>query len=176
LLSEGRIVGWFQGAMEFGPRALGNRSLLADPRDPNMKQTLNDRIKHRESFRPFAPSVLAEEAGSWFEIRKPTPAAELMLMAYPAREHQRARIPAVLHVDGTGRVQLVRREANPRYHRLISEFFRLTGVPMVLNTSFNDNEPIVCTPRDAIETFQKTQIDCLALGDLLVSRASASLT
>ena len=168
-LSEGYLVGYFQGRMEVGPRALGNRSLLADPRDPNMREILNKRIKHRESFRPFAPSVLYEEAKRWFQIGKETPACEYMLMAYPVRDGMREKIPAVVHVDGTSRIQAVRREANPRYYRLICEFHKLTGVPMVLNTSFNDSEPIVCTPEDAIRTFLKSKIDFLAVGDFLVS-------
>ncbi len=169
LLSQGHLVGYFQGRMEIGPRALGNRSLLADPRDPNMRQILNDRIKHRESFRPFAPSVLYEEAPRWFEIGKATPAYEYMLMACPVRKEIQARIPAVVHVDGTSRIQAVRSESNPRYHRLISEFYQRTGVPVVLNTSFNDTEPIVCTPEDAVRTFLRSEIDFLAIGDFLVS-------
>jgi len=169
-LSEGCLVGYFQGRMEVGPRALGNRSLLADPRDPNMRETLNQRIKHRESFRPFAPSVLYEEAGRWFQIGKQTPACEYMLMAYSVEEAMREKIPAVVHVDGTSRIQAVRRETNPRYHRLISEFYKRTGVPVVLNTSFNDSEPIVCTPEDAIRTFLRTEIDYLAVGDFLLSK------
>lgn len=167
-LAAGRIVGWFQGALEFGPRALGNRSLLADPRAPDMKQVLNDRVKHREPFRPFAPSVLVEHAEKWFRIERPTPAADFMLMAYPVREEVRVRVPAVVHVDGTSRIQTVRADTNPRYHRMISAFHRITGVPLVLNTSFNDNEPIVCSPDDAIRTFKQTRIDVLALGDFLV--------
>lgn len=169
-LSRGMLVGWFQGRMEIGPRALGNRSLLADPRDPNMREILNQRIKHRESFRPFAPSVLSEEAGQWFAIGKQTPAYEYMLMACPIADGRLDRIPAVAHVDGTSRIQVVHRDANPRFHRLISEFQRITGVPVVLNTSFNDREPIVCSPEDAIETFLRTEIDYLALGDFLVSK------
>ena len=169
-LCEGALVGYFQGRMEIGPRALGNRSLLADPRDPNMREVLNQRIKHREDFRPFAPSVLYEEARRWFEIGKETPAYEYMLMACPIADAMLHKIPAVSHVDGTSRIQVVRREANPRYHRLISEFEQLTGVPVVLNTSFNDTEPIVCSPEDAIRTFLRTEIDYLALGDFLVSK------
>jgi carbamoyltransferase len=169
LLSHGSIVGWFQGAMEFGPRALGNRSLLADPRDPNMREILNRKVKHREPFRPLAPSVLAEEADRWFAIQKPTCASDFMLMAYPARVEVRERIPAVVHVDGTSRIQTVRRETNSRYYDLIAAFFRLIGVPLVLNTSFNESEPIVCTPRDAVDTLMKTGIDYLAIGDFLCS-------
>ena len=169
-LSEGCLVGYFQGRMEVGPRALGNRSLLADPRDPNMREILNQRIKHREDFRPFAPSVLYEEARRWFQIGKESSAYEYMLMASPVFEEMRSKIPAVLHVDGTSRIQAVRQEANPRYHRLISEFQRITSVPIVLNTSFNDTEPIVCSPEDAIGTFLRTGIDYLALGDFIVAK------
>jgi len=172
LLSQQAVVGFFQGRMEIGPRALGNRSLLTDPRNPRAREILNQKVKHREYFRPFAPSVLHEEAKKWFQIKKDTMAAEFMLMAYPIQGRLRDLVPAVIHVDGTSRIQTVRRETNPRYHRLISAFFRLTGVPMVLNTSFNDSEPIVCTPADAIDTFLKTDIDFLAIGDFLVSKAA----
>ena len=164
-LSEGKIVGWFQGAMEMGPRALGNRSLLADPRNAAMRDILNRKVKHREDFRPFAPSVLSEEAGEWFDIARSVHASDYMLMAYPAKKEQRSRIPAVVHEDGTSRIQTVKREMNPRFHRLISEFRSRTGVPMLLNTSFNDGEPIVCTPGDAVNTFMKTGIDCLVMGN-----------
>lgn len=170
LLSEGKIVGYFQGKMEYGPRALGNRSLLADPRNPDIREVLNRKVKHRELFRPFAPSVLYEEAENWFHIKKPTLAADFMLMAYPVVENRKEQIPAVIHVDGTSRIQAVRKEANPRYHKLISAFKEITGVPIVLNTSFNDDEPIVCSPQDAVNTFLKTQIDYLAMGDYLVER------
>lgn len=166
LIADGNIVAWFNGRMEFGPRALGNRSLLADPRRPDTRAILNQRIKHREDFRPFAPSVLAEHADEWFEIGPHLASHEYMLFACPAKEGKRERIPAVLHQDGTARVQLVRRESNPAYHEVISRFFARTGVPLVLNTSFNDSEPIVCTPAHAIETFRKTGIDALFLGDL----------
>ena|SRR5437660_5869660 len=158
--------------MEFGPRALGNRSLLADPRDKNMWDVLNLKVKHREEFRPLAPSVLYEEAQNWFEIQKPTSASDFMLLTYRAKKEVRYKIPAVVHVDGTSRIQTVRKEMNAKYHALISEFFQITGVPLVLNTSFNDNEPIVCTPQDAIATFLRTpEMDYLALGDFLVSRS-----
>ncbi|MFQ5731438.1 MAG: carbamoyltransferase C-terminal domain-containing protein [Planctomycetaceae bacterium] len=170
-LGRGEIVGYLQGRMEIGPRALGNRSLLADPRNPNMRDILNAKVKHREFFRPFAPSVLHEEANDWFHIRKPSTAAEFMLMAYSVRNEARDKIPAVIHADGTSRIQTVRRDVNPRYHKLISEFRELTGVPIVLNTSFNDSEPIVCSPDDAIDTFLKTNIDYLAMGDFLVSKS-----
>jgi carbamoyltransferase len=167
-IAEDKIVAFFQGKMETGPRALGNRSLLANPTNRNMREILNRKVKHREYFRPLAPSVLAEEADQWFEIKKPTSAADFMLMTYPAQEDKKDRIPAVVHIDGSCRVQCVRSETNPRYHKVISEFQKLTGVPIVLNTSFNDQEPIVCTPEDALNTFLKTEIDVLAIGDCLV--------
>jgi carbamoyltransferase len=166
-IADGLIVGWFQGRMEFGPRALGNRSILADPRSPDMKEILNDRIKKREPFRPFAPSVLAEHVADYFEQTHPSPA---MLMVYAIKPQQRAEIPAVTHIDGSGRLQTVTRETNPTYYRLIESFYELTGVPIVLNTSFNENEPIVCTPRDAIDCFLKTRIDVLYLGNQIVGR------
>lgn len=171
LLSQQAIVGFFQGGMEFGPRALGNRSLLADPRNPQTREIMNHKVKHREYFRPFAPSVLYEEANKWFDIKKETSASDFMLMAYPAVDSIKEQIPAVLHVDGTSRIQTVKKEENPRYYQVIAEFYQITGVPIVLNTSFNDQEPIVCTPTDAIKTFMKTQIDYLAIGDFLVSKA-----
>lgn len=178
LLSKGNIVGWFQGAMEFGPRALGNRSLLADPRNHNIREILNLKIKHREEFRPLAPSVLEEAALDGFEIHKLTSASDFMLMAYPVKDSFKGKIPAVVHIDGTSRVQTVRQNINPRYHKLIWEFFQITGIPLVLNTSFNDSEPIVCTPRDAIATFLKTQMDYLAIGDFLLdgNRSRARVT
>lgn len=168
LLAEQKIVGWFQGRMEFGPRALGNRSLLADPRSSEMRERINHIVKHREDFRPFAPSVLIEEAAEWFEINDLQAAAEFMLVNYKAKSPD--KIAAVVHVDGTSRLQLVRKDINSKYHALISNFYRITGVPMVLNTSFNDREPIVCTPTDAIRTFKKSQIDHLVIGDFLVSK------
>ncbi|MGH9842234.1 MAG: carbamoyltransferase family protein, partial [Blastocatellia bacterium] len=171
LISQDKIVAFFQGRMEGGPRALGNRSLLANPRNRNMRDILNAKVKHREYFRPLAPSVLAEEAAGWFTIKKPTIAADFMLMTYPVQEHARARIPAVIHEDGSSRIQTVRKETNPCYHKVISEFYKLTGAPVVLNTSFNDSEPIVCSPQDAINTFMKTEIDYLAIGNFIVCKA-----
>jgi carbamoyltransferase len=171
LISQTNIVGFFQGRMELGPRALGNRSLVADPRHPNMREILNKKVKHREYFRPLAPSILHEEANNWFHIEKETSATELMLMTYPAKSSVKDKIPAVVHVDGSSRVQTVKQEVNPRYHKLISEFYKITDVPIVLNTSFNDCEPIVCSPKDAIDTFLKTEIDYLAIGNFLVSKA-----
>ncbi len=172
LVNQGDIVGFFQGSMELGPRALGNRSIVADPRHPKMRDMLNQKVKHREYFRPLAPSVLHEEAHDWFEMGKETCAAECMLMTYPTRPQVKDRIPAVVHVDGSSRIQTVRQEINPRYHKLLSEFYKLSGVPLVLNTSFNDSEPIICTPDDAINTFLKTGIDHLAIGNFLVSKNS----
>ena len=172
LLSQERVVAYFHGAMEVGPRTLGNRSILADPRREEMRDILNHKVKHREYFRPLAPSVLAEEADAWFHLSRPTPARELMLMADRVREERRGSIAAVVHVDGTARVQLVRQEINPRFHRLIAAFAERTGVPMLLNTSFNDQEPIICSPSDALSTFARTQIDFLAIGPFLVHKVA----
>ncbi|HSE34176.1 MAG TPA: carbamoyltransferase C-terminal domain-containing protein [Pyrinomonadaceae bacterium] len=166
-IAAGLVAGWFQGEMEFGPRALGNRSIVVDPRRAEMKDILNDRIKKREPFRPFAPSILAERVGDYFEQTHPAPT---MLMVYQIRPERRSEIPAVTHVDGSGRLQTVSQELNRRYYQLISDFDRLTGVPVVLNTSFNENEPIVCTPNDAIECFLKTKMDVLYLGNQRVRR------
>jgi carbamoyltransferase len=168
-LAAGDVVGWFQGRMEFGPRALGHRSIVADPRREGMKDVLNARIKHREPFRPFAPSILAERAGDWYEQDYPSP---FMVLVYKTAPDKRDRLAAVNHVDDTGRLQTVDASVEPRYHRLIAEFERRTGVPVVLNTSFNENEPIVMTPRDALDTFLKTRMDLLALGNHLVARNS----
>jgi len=167
IVADGKILGWFQGRAEWGPRALGNRSIVADPRRPQMKEILNQRIKHREIFRPFAPSILAESTGDWFEKSHPSP---FMTLAYSVRPEKRDKIPAPTHVDGTGRLQTVTREANPRYHALIGAFRDLTGVPVVLNTSFNDNEPIVCKPEEALDCFLRTQMDALVLGNFLITR------
>jgi carbamoyltransferase len=167
IVAEGKIMGWFQGRAEWGPRALGNRSIVADPRRPDMKEILNRRIKHREIFRPFAPSVLAEATSQWFEKSHPSP---FMTMAYAVKPEKRELIPAPTHIDGTGRLQTVTRDANPRYWQLIRAFEQATGVPMVLNTSFNDNEPIVCRPEEALDCFRRTQMDALVLGDFLVTK------
>ncbi len=165
LLADGKIVGWFQGRMEFGPRALGNRSILADPRRPEMRDALNRRVKHRESFRPFCPSVLAEDAADCFETAHPSP---FMTMAVKVRPAWRERIPAIVHYDGTARLQTVTPEAAPRYWSLLREFRRRTGVGVLLNTSFNDNEPIVRTPAEAIACFRGTHMDALAVGSYLL--------
>jgi len=167
IIAEGKILGWYQGRAEWGPRALGNRSIVADPRRPEMKEILNRRIKHREIFRPFAPSILAEKTGEWFEKSHPSP---FMNLAYSVLPAKRDKIPAPTHVDGTGRLQTVKREANPRYYALIQEFERQTGVPVVLNTSFNDNEPIVCRPEEALDCYLRTQMDALVLGNFLIIR------
>ena len=166
-IAEGDVVGWFQGRMEFGPRALGNRSIVVDPRRADMKDILNARIKHREAFRPFAPSILAEATGDWFEQDYTSP---FMVLVYKTRPDKRDKIPAVNHVDDTGRLQTVERQVNPRYYRLIEAFGERTGVPVVLNTSFNENEPIVMTPEQAVETFAKTKMDVLVLGNRVVRR------
>jgi carbamoyltransferase len=166
-IAEGDVVGWFQGRMEFGPRALGNRSIVVDPRRHDMKDILNARIKHREHFRPFAPSILAETAGDWFEQDYTSP---FMVLVYKTRPEKRGDIPAVNHVDDTGRLQTVEERVSPRYYGLIKAFADRTGVPVVLNTSFNENEPIVMTPEHAVETFAKTKMDLLVLGNLVVSR------
>src|SRR5580700_4732123 len=168
IVADGKILGWFQGRAEWGPRALGNRSIVADPRRPEMKEILNQRIKHREIFRPFAPSILAESTGEWFEKSHPSP---FMTLAYAVRPEKREKIPAPTHVDGTGRLQTVTRDTNPRYWSLIKAFEQLTGVPVVLNTSFNDNEPIVCRPEEALDCFERTQMDALVLGDFLITRS-----
>ncbi len=167
-IAAGEVVGWFQGKMEFGPRALGNRSIVTDPRRDDMKDILNARIKHREPFRPFAPSILAERTGEWYEQDYTSP---FMILVYKTKADKRDKVPAVNHVDDTGRLQTVERHVNPRYYRLIEEFERQTGVPILLNTSFNENEPIVMTPQHAVETFQKTRIDVLVLGNRVVRRA-----
>ena len=166
-IAAGDVVGWFQGRMEFGPRALGHRSIVADPRSASMKDILNARIKHREPFRPFAPSILAERVAEWYEQDYPSP---FMVLVYTTAYDKREKLAAVNHIDDTGRVQSVEARLEPRYHRLIEEFERHTGVPILLNTSFNENEPIVMTPRDAIDTFLKTKMDLIALGNYVVRR------
>ena len=170
-ITDGKIVGWFQGRMEFGPRALGNRSILADPRRKDMKEILNSRIKYREPFRPFCPSILAERVGKYFVTDYPSP---FMVMAYKIRPEQRERIPAVTHGDGTGRLQTVEREVNPLYWKLIHRFEEVTGVPVLLNTSFNENEPIVQTPAEAIDCFLRTQMDVLSIGGFLLRKEENS--
>lgn len=167
-IAEGKVVGWFQGRMEWGPRALGNRSILAHPGLPGMKDVLNTRIKQREWFRPFAPSILAEHQHEYFEHDHPSP---FMLHVYKIRPEKRADLCAVNHVDDTGRLQTVTRDENPMYYDLISAFHSRTGIPVVLNTSFNENEPIVCTPEEAIDCFRRTRMDILAIGPFLVQKS-----
>ncbi len=166
-IAVGNVIGWFQGRMEWGPRALGNRSILAHPGLPNMKDVLNARIKHREWFRPFAPSILADHQHEYFEHDHPSP---FMLHVYKIRPEKRKALCAVNHVDDTGRLQTVARDENPLYYDLILAFHRKTGIPVILNTSFNENEPIVCTPEEAIDCFQRTRMDVLAIGSFLVTK------
>ncbi|MGI9534429.1 MAG: carbamoyltransferase family protein [Thermodesulfobacteriota bacterium] len=166
-LSEGKIVGWFKGGSEWGPRALGNRSILCDPSYPNMKEIINSKIKRRESFRPFAPSVLIEYVDEWFELNHPVPYME---MVFHIKEEKRDLIPAVTHTDGTGRLQTVSKELNNKYYDLIKEFNNIKGIPMVLNTSFNENEPIVNTPQQAIDCYLRTDMDILILENCIIKR------
>lgn len=166
-VAEGKVIGWFQGRMEWGPRALGNRSIVCDPRRVDMKDLLNLKIKRRESFRPFAPSILREEVINWFEEEDDV---SFMMQVFQIREEKRAEIPAVTHADGSGRLQTVHESTNPRYYKLISCFKEITGVPIVLNTSFNENEPVVCKPEEALDCFLRTKMDVLVLGDFFVTR------
>lgn len=170
-LAAGEIVGWMQGRMEYGPRALGNRSILADPTRADAKDRVNARVKFREGYRPFAPSVPLEDAADWFEGARPSP---YMLLAFPVRQERRSKLPAVTHVDGTARLQTVTAQENSRYHRLLREFGALTGVPVLLNTSFNvRGEPVVCTPGEALDALQRTDLDAVAIGDLLFAKIRA---
>ena len=166
-ISLGRVVGWFQGRMEWGPRALGNRSILGDPRRPDMKEILNLKIKRRESFRPFAPSILRENVKEWFEIDADVP---FMLQVFQILESRQKQIPAVTHVNGSGRLQTVTEEQNPRYYQLIKKFGEITGVPILLNTSFNENEPVVCNPEEALNCFLRTKMDILVLNNYYIER------
>jgi carbamoyltransferase len=168
-IAEGNVVGWFQGRMEWGPRALGNRSIICDPRRADVKAILNAKIKRRESFRPFAPSVLEEAVTDWFEEDDDVP---FMMQVFQIREDKRPLIPAVTHVDGSGRLQTVYQRTNPRYHRLIESYRDLTGIPMVLNTSFNENEPVVCEPKEALDCFLRTAMDVLVLENTIFVRSS----
>jgi carbamoyltransferase len=170
-IASGKIVGWFQGAVEWGPRALGNRSILTDPRRPEMKDILNRRIKHRETFRPFAPSILEEATAEYFEKTHPSP---FMTFAYSVRPEKRSVIPAPTHVDGTARLQTVSRASSPLYWKLLRAVGDQTGVPVVLNTSFNDNEPIVCRPEEALDCFRRTQMDVLVMGNFILEKKTAA--
>ena len=165
-ISKGNVIGWFQGGMEWGPRALGNRSILGDPRRNDMKDILNLKIKRRESFRPFAPSILKEEVKNWFEEDDDVP---FMMKVFQIKEEKRELIPAVTHVDGSGRLQTVD-QSNSRYYKLIKAFKAISNVPILLNTSFNENEPVVCTPEEALNCFLRTKMDVLVLGDTLIMR------
>jgi carbamoyltransferase len=170
-ITEGKVIGWFQGRMEWGPRALGNRSILGDPRRSDMKDILNLKIKRRESFRPFAPSILREHVKDWFETDYDVP---FMLQVYQIIEARRKEIPAVTHVNGSGRLQTVTEAQNARYHRLIKTFDEMTGVPILLNTSFNENEPIVCRPEEALDCFLRTKMDILVIEDFFIERLNAA--
>ncbi len=168
LISNNKIVGWFQGRMEFGPRALGNRSILANPKNPRMKDILNKKVKHREPFRPFAPSILTEDAKSYLVGAIDSP---FMILAFKVKKDKIKDIISATHVDGTCRPQTVSRKRNKLYHDLIKEFKKITGVPVVINTSFNvRGEPIVCTPEDAYNCFKNTGIDYLIMGDCVISK------
>jgi carbamoyltransferase len=171
-MAQGNVVGWFQGRMEWGPRALGNRSIVVHPGLPNMKDILNARIKRREFFRPFAPAVLAERQSEIFDYDHPSP---FMVHVYKIRPEWRERLCAVNHVDNTGRLQTVERSENPLYYDLIRAFERKTGIPVILNTSFNENEPVVCTPAEAIDCFLRTKMDVLAIGPYLCRKAPAAV-
>src|ERR1700733_10489454 len=171
-IEDGRIVGWFQGRMEWGPRALGNRSILCDPRRGDIRAILNAKIKRRESFRPFAPSIIEEAVSEWFEEEDAVP---FMMQVFQVRQDKRGLIPAVTHVDGSARLQTVSRRTNPLFHQLIEAFTERTGVPMLLNTSFNENEPVVCRPQEALDCFLRTRMDLLVLGNVIISRTGDSL-
>jgi carbamoyltransferase len=170
-IASGKVVGWFQGRMEWGPRALGNRSIVAHPGLPDMKDVLNARIKHREWFRPFAPSIMAEHQHEYFEHDHPSP---FMLHVYKIRPEKRKELCAVNHVDDTGRLQTVSRDENPMYYDLIAAFHRKTGIPVILNTSFNENEPIVCTPEEAIDCYKRTRMDVLAIGSFIATKVGTT--
>ncbi|MFO0592382.1 MAG: carbamoyltransferase C-terminal domain-containing protein [Polyangiaceae bacterium] len=171
-IADGGIIGWFQGRLEWGARALGHRSILANPLRPDMKDILNLRIKKRESFRPFAPAILAEAVGDYFEQTKPDP---FMVKVYKIKPEKRAAIPAVTHVDGTGRLQTVTREEEPKYYGVIKAFGEITGVPILINTSFNENEPIVCTPKQAYDCFKRTRMDMLVLGNCVLTKPPSEM-
>ena len=166
-LLSGNVIGFFHGAFEWGPRALGNRSIIVDPRIKNMKDLLNKKIKKRESFRPFAPSVLDNEVKNWFKKNEQVP---FMTHVFEIKNEKRKEIPAVTHIDGTGRLQSVSKESNPRYYNIIFKFFQKTDVPMILNTSFNENEPIVNSPEEAIDCFLRTNMDKIILENYIISR------
>jgi carbamoyltransferase len=167
LIADGNVVGWYQGRMEWGARALGNRSILADARRADMRDLINSKIKFREKFRPFAPSILEDAMNDYFVDAAPDP---FMQQVYPVREEKRSILPAITHADGSGRLQTVSERTNPRYYRLITEFAKLTGVPVLLNTSFNENEPIVDTPEQALDCFMRTRMDAIVVNNTIVRR------
>jgi carbamoyltransferase len=172
MINENKVVGWFQKGMEWGPRALGARSILANPCNPKAKELLNLKVKHREKFRPFAPVVCEEDAKKYFDCDLPIPLpTDYMLMVYPIKKKWHGLIPSVTHVDGSGRLQTIRRKQNKRYYDLIKEFGKLSKIPILINTSFNiRGEPIVCTPHDAYKCMMGTEIDCLVMGGFLIKR------
>ncbi len=172
LLAENNVVGWFQGRMEWGPRALGARSILSNAGNPEMQEILNLKVKHREKFRPFAPVVCADDATTYFDCDTPVPeATDFMLMVYPIKPEWRSKIPAVTHIDGSGRLQTIRREQNPRYYDLVKTFGKRTGIPILINTSFNiRGEPIVCTPEDAYRCMMGTGIDYVVMDRFIIKR------
>ena len=170
-LIQGGVIGWFNGRAEFGPRALGGRSILADPRREDAKELLNAKVKRRESFRPFAPSILSDQVDAFFEVHDAVP---FMEKVFPIRAEKQKLIPAVTHVDGTGRLQTVEKEVTPRYYNLINAFYRKTGIPILLNTSFNENEPIVNTPAEALDCFRRTNMDMLVLENIVIDRSQLS--
>lgn len=170
-ISEGKVIGWFQGRLEWGPRALGNRSIVCDPRRSDMKEILNLKIKRRESFRPFAPSIMKEHVADWFEEDHDVP---FMMQVFQIHEDKREQIPAVCHADGSGRLQTVYKETNERYWKLINAFHEITNVPMVLNTSFNENEPVVCKPEEALDCFLRTNMDLLVLENTIIQRKASA--
>jgi carbamoyltransferase len=172
LIADGNVVGWFQGRMEWGARALGNRSILADPRRADMRDLINTKIKFREKFRPFAPSILEEALDEYFVGAAPDP---FMQQVYAVQPSKRQVLPAITHADGSGRLQTVSERTNPRYYRLISEFAKISGVPVVLNTSFNENEPIVDTPEQALDCFLRTRMDVIVVGNTLIRRQPAGV-
>jgi carbamoyltransferase len=166
-IAAGQVLGFFHGRLEWGPRALGNRSIVGDPRRGDMKDILNRKIKRRESFRPFAPAILREAVPEYFEQDDDVP---FMLQVFKVKAEKRQLIPAVTHVDGSGRLQTVTARDNPRFYRLIEAFAAISGIPVVLNTSFNENEPVVNRPEEALDCFLRTRMDCLVLGDYYLSR------
>jgi carbamoyltransferase len=166
-LTESKIIGWFQNETEWGPRALGNRSIIADARNPNIKNIINSKIQRRESFRPFAPSILYEKTKDWFEIENEVP---FMSEVYPIKKDKLKLLPGITHVDGTGRLQTVKKINNLKYYNLINSFYKLTGIPIILNTSFNENEPMVNTPQEAFDCFDRTDMDLLVVGNCVISR------